>query len=107
MHSLSLKMEALRHSEMLVTVKPLARQNISQALHHHCSENFEFRDSYYLEIVTFCRVGAKRHVATVALHFWIFTTRHIHNGIWYLESRQDLFFAILSRLAIPLLTFCS
>jgi hypothetical protein len=106
-HSLTLKMEALRHSEILMTVNPLARRNISQIFLQHCSENFEYRISYYLEMVTYCRVGEKRHVATVPLHFWIFTTRHVNNGIWYLESRQDLFFAILPRLVLARLTFCS
>jgi hypothetical protein len=62
-HSLTLKMEAIRHFEMLVTVNPLARRNISQIFLEHCSENFEFRLSYYLEMVTYCRVGEKRHVA--------------------------------------------
>ena len=61
MDRLTLKMETLRSSETSVTVNPLTRHNISQdlSLHQHCSENFKSRLSYYLEIVSYCRVGEK------------------------------------------------
>ena len=107
MHRLTLKMEALRHSEVLITVNPLARHNFffstDVTLHQHCSETYEFRLSFCLETLT---VGWMRHVATVPLHSWTVTTRHVNNGFWYLKSRQDLFFAILSPLALSALTFC-